>query len=87
MVALINKIDPNKHPRLYLSILIAQKWIIPITISVCWAIVVILACMMMVDGLNMIDQDTLTDNEKGLFNVSISVGFLALLSIVRSMKK
>ena len=87
MTALINKIDPNKHPRLYFSILIAQKWIIPITMSVCWAIVVILACMMMVDGLEMIDQDTLTDNEKGLFNVSISVGFLALFSLLRSIKK
>lgn len=87
MTALINKIDANKHPRLFFSVLIAQKWIIPITMSVCWAILVILACTMMVDGLEMIDQDTLTDNERGLYNVSISVGFLALLSFLRSMKK
>lgn len=75
MTALIDKIDPNAHPRLWWGVLILQKIAIPITLTVCYAVVIILGGTTLIDGLESLDVDSMTPTERGLFDM-FAGGFL-----------
>lgn len=77
MTALIDRIDPNAHPRLWWSVLVIQKIGIPVLTHVCYAVVIILGGTTMVDALNAIDSDQLTPNEESLYRIFLG-GFLML---------
>lgn len=77
MTALIDRIDPNAHPRLWWSVLILQKIGMPALLCVCYAVVIILGGTTMVDALNAIDRDQLTPNEESLYRMFLG-GFLML---------
>lgn len=80
MTALINRIDPNKHPRVYFSVLVAQKWIIPIVMASCYCILLYFAVMTMTDGLELIDTDNMTPNEEGIYKMSL--GAIVLFGVL-----
>lgn len=87
MTALIDRIDPNAHPKLWFGVLIMQRIGIPVLLTACYCVVIILGGTMMVDALQSIDADTLTPNEENLYHAFLG-GFLLLtmLCMMRRMR-
>lgn len=72
MTALIDKIDPNRHPKAFFSVLILQKWILPCVIPICLTILVILTAPLFLDSLEALNNMELTEAEEALKNLIVS---------------
>ena len=69
MTGLIDLVDPKTHPRVYWSLLILNKWGMPILKCILLCIIIILAGKLLVDGIDLFDEETATDNELALFRM------------------
>lgn len=69
MTALIDRIDPNAHPRVYWSLLVFHKWVYPILKVAVVALIIIGASTMLTQGLDLFDREAATDNELALFSI------------------
>lgn len=69
MTALIDRIDPNAHPRVYWSLLVFRKWVYPILKIAAVALLIIGAGTMLTQGLDLFDREAATDNELALFQL------------------
>lgn len=86
MTALINKIDPNKHPKLYWTLLIISKWVLPNIVSICFAILIIMSAPLIADNLKTLNDMELTEAEEALKNLIVaSVAFLGGLYFMRRL--
>ena len=84
MTALIDKVDPNKHPKAYWSVLILQKWILPNMVTICFVILIILTGPLFVNSLEALDDMELTETEEALKNLIVSgVAFMGILYLMR----
>lgn len=80
MTALIDKLDPNRHPKAYWSVLILQKWILPNMVTICFVILIILIGLFFVDSLEAFNDMELTETEEALKNLIVSgVAFMGIL--------
>ena len=83
MTALIDKLDPNRHPKAYWSVLILQKWILPNMVTICFAILIILIAPLFVDSLEALNDMELTETEEALKNLIVSgVAFMGILYLM-----
>lgn len=87
MTALINKIDPNKHPRVYFGVVVLQKWIIPTMMVAFYLILLYIAATTITDGLELIDTDNMTPNEEGIYKMSLGAILLFGLLFMWRLKK
>lgn len=83
LTALINKIDPNKHPKTYWSILILTKWVLPNMVIICILILIMLIGLLFVDSLEALNDMELTEAEEALKNLVVSG--VALMGILYLM--
>lgn len=83
MTALIDKVDPNRHPKAWWSVLILQKLILPIMVTIGFVILLILICSLFVDSLEALNDMELTETEEALKNLIVSgVAFLGILYLM-----
>lgn len=83
MTALIDKLDPNRHPKAYWSVLILQKWILPNMVTICFVILIILIGPLFVDSLEALNDMELTETEEALKNLIVSgVAFMGILYLM-----
>lgn len=83
MTALIDKVDPNRHPKVWWSILILQKLILPIVVIICFVILIILSGLLFTDSLEALNDMELTETEEALKNLIVSgVAFLGILYLM-----
>lgn len=83
MTALIDKIDPNRHPKAFFSVLILQKWILPSVIPICLTILIILIAPLFLDSLEALNDMELTEAEEALKNLIVSgVLFMFILYMI-----
>lgn len=69
MTGLIDLIGPKTHPRVYLLLLILNKWGLPILRCIFLCIFIIMAGKLLIDGMNSFDKGAATDNELALFRM------------------
>lgn len=83
MTALIDKVDPNRHPKVWWSILILQKLILPIVVIICFVILIILSGLLFTDSLEALNDMELTETEEALKNLIVSgVAFMGILYLM-----
>ena len=72
-------IDPNKHPKLYWSLLFISKYVVPITLSLSYCGLLVLFLWMFVDCMGKIDIESLTNTEKSLYYMNLSLLAITIL--------
>lgn len=83
MTALIDKVDPNRHPKVWWSVLILQKLILPIVVIICFVILIILSGLLFTDSLEALNDMELTETEEALKNLIVSgVAFMGILYLM-----
>ena len=83
MTALIDKLDPNRHPKAYWSVLILQKWILPNMVTICFVILIILIAPLFVDNWEALNDMELTETEEAMKNLIVSsVAFMGILYLM-----
>lgn len=83
MTALIDKVDPNRHPKVWWSVLILQKLILPIVVIIFFVILIILSGLLFTDSLEALNDMELTETEEALKNLIVSdVAFMGILYLM-----